>query len=446
MKAIVAGCLIAIAAVPAFTQYNIIGYYPSWKRASFPASKLPLSSLSCVIHAFAWPGIDGSLQTGDGVPDAALVTAVHGAKKKLLLSLGGAGNDSGFDTVSVHPERRSVFVKNVVLFLSENHYDGLDIDWEQPGTNAQRDSMVSMIRELRSAFDSVNTEYLITAAIPVTDYFGRWYNFPALLPYMNWFNAMTYDYHGSWSSHAGHNAPLYAPNDAADYSVDQSIQYLLNTRHIPKEKLVLGIPFYGKRFQAVSLLTPFSGEEDLTYAEVVDTVSNGGWVYHWDDGAQVPYYTNGSSIITFDDSTSVSAKCSYAKSRQLAGVMIWELSQDVIASGQPLFGAIVNGMTTGVDASRETEMNTAKSFVLLQNYPNPFNPATTITFTLTQAAEVHLAVFDPLGREVASLFNGLLVAGEHSTVFRAENISSGIYYLRLTAGTLTAVNKLMVLK
>ncbi|NBC16718.1 MAG: T9SS type A sorting domain-containing protein [Bacteroidetes bacterium] len=73
-------------------------------------------------------------------------------------------------------------------------------------------------------------------------------------------------------------------------------------------------------------------------------------------------------------------------------------------------------------------------FHLGANYPNPFNPQTTITYALPRGTEVHLAVYDVLGREVAVLVDGTRPAGRHAAVFEAGNLPSGMYLVRLNAG------------
>lgn len=85
-------------------------------------------------------------------------------------------------------------------------------------------------------------------------------------------------------------------------------------------------------------------------------------------------------------------------------------------------------------------------FALHQNYPNPFNPATTIAFALAEAATVRLNVYDIAGRWVATLASGVRDAGMHSVAFDGANLSAGVYFYRLEAGTFSATRKLMLLK
>jgi len=89
-------------------------------------------------------------------------------------------------------------------------------------------------------------------------------------------------------------------------------------------------------------------------------------------------------------------------------------------------------------------------FSLEQNYPNPFNPETRIVFNLPFSSNVKLKVFDVLGNEVSTLVNNFINAGEHKIDFNfnnlAKNISSGVYFYRLEAGSFIATKKMIYLK
>ena len=87
-----------------------------------------------------------------------------------------------------------------------------------------------------------------------------------------------------------------------------------------------------------------------------------------------------------------------------------------------------------------------KAFTLFQNYPNPFNPSTSISFNLPSRSYVSLKVFDILGREVATLVSEMLFAGEHSRQWNASNMSSGIYFYRMQAGSFVETKKLVLLR
>jgi len=91
-------------------------------------------------------------------------------------------------------------------------------------------------------------------------------------------------------------------------------------------------------------------------------------------------------------------------------------------------------------------IETVNGFALEQNYPNPFNPTTNISFTLPEASDVSLEVFNMQGQRVAAIAGGTMAAGSHNVSFDAANLSSGIYLYRLTAGAFTATNKMMLVK
>ncbi len=87
-----------------------------------------------------------------------------------------------------------------------------------------------------------------------------------------------------------------------------------------------------------------------------------------------------------------------------------------------------------------------ESFLLHQNFPNPFNPSTTIRFSLQQREEVTLRVFDVVGREVATLVNDELPGGDHSVVFAAGELASGVYFYTLSAGQFIQTRKALLMK
>ncbi len=87
-----------------------------------------------------------------------------------------------------------------------------------------------------------------------------------------------------------------------------------------------------------------------------------------------------------------------------------------------------------------------ESFVLEQNYPNPFNPTIVIAYQLPGQSIVTLKVFDVLGREVKTLVNDRQSAGLHSVTFNASNLTSGVYFYHLQAGSYSATKKLVFIK
>ncbi len=419
-------------------QYRTIGYYPMWSRASLPAQAVQYEYLTHILHAFAWPLADGSLAFSEAVVDTGLINATHRAGRKILLSFGGAGTlqTVNFALVTADTAKRRAFVQNVVKHLSTYHYDGADIDWEGPQNASEKANEAALIRELRTACRAADSSLLITMAVGVTNWSGQWHDFAALKLSVDWFNAMTYDFHGSWSAHAGHNAPLYASSSDFCGSVDGGITYLHQTRGIPEGQLALGLPFYGRRFQTAALYGPKTEPTvDIFYADVLFDLSHGS-LYVWDSASQAPYAMNSSGpyLDTFDDSTSLTIKCNYAKAHNLSGVTIWALGQDLSGGRQQLLEAVGQAMTTGPDAVKPDQEVIPHDYALLQNFPNPFNPETVVRYQLPEVNHVRLGVYDILGREVATLVNERQPAGTYQSRFNGSGLASGVYICRLIAG------------
>ena len=89
---------------------------------------------------------------------------------------------------------------------------------------------------------------------------------------------------------------------------------------------------------------------------------------------------------------------------------------------------------------------TPTKFELMQNYPNPFNPATMIKYQIAENSYVTLKVYDLLGKEIATLVNGSIKAGQYELQFNASSLTSGIYFYKLAAGNFTDTKKMIIIK
>jgi len=446
--------VLALLGVPVPAQYRVAGYYPMWNKSFLPPGGINYSAVTHIFHAFDWPNADGSIASGESGVDTALINTTHRASRKIVLSLGGAGatQAANFATVAADSNLRKTFAANVVSWITSRHYDGVDLDWEGPANAADKANEVSLVKQLRAALQAADSSLLLTMAVGASPWSGQWRDYSTLEQYVDWFNAMEYDFHGSWSSLAGHNAPLYAGTDPLTdpdyYSIDLSYQYLVGTRGISKSKILLGMPFYGKSFGTSVLYTSYTGEQDLAYRDILSSVGSGVWVYTWDAGSSAPLYVSDrpARIITLDDSLSIALKCQYAKTNGLAGVMIWEITQDVVGSSQPLMDVVCSQMfgTSSIDLAPLPAAPV--SYALERNFPNPFNPSTTIRFTIPISAHVTIRVFDILGREVATLLDAEKGAGSWSVLFDATSrrIASGVYYYRMDAGGFVATGKMIL--
>ncbi|HTY01805.1 MAG TPA: T9SS type A sorting domain-containing protein, partial [Bacteroidota bacterium] len=111
------------------------------------------------------------------------------------------------------------------------------------------------------------------------------------------------------------------------------------------------------------------------------------------------------------------------------------------------------GIGDGIELVKLTNVLTSvasqskpESFSLAQNYPNPFNPKTVISGQWSVTSDVRLVVYDVLGKEVAVLANGRYPAGKYAFTFDGTNLSSGVYFCRLTAQSYSAVRKMALVK
>ena len=99
-------------------------------------------------------------------------------------------------------------------------------------------------------------------------------------------------------------------------------------------------------------------------------------------------------------------------------------------------------MTTGVD----DDIEIPNSYSLHQNYPNPFNASTTINYSLSEENFVTIDVFDIMGRKIETLVSSKQNAGEHSVVWNANNVASGVYLYKINAGDFSETKRCNLLK
>ena len=110
------------------------------------------------------------------------------------------------------------------------------------------------------------------------------------------------------------------------------------------------------------------------------------------------------------------------------------------------FPAVQKFVYTEVTSIVDSRSDVPEGYALSQNYPNPFNPTTNIKFSIPEAADVTLKVYDITGREVATLVNQSMSAGTHTAQFDAANVSSGMYIYRMVANGYTLSGKMMLVK
>ncbi len=305
----------------------IQGYYPFWAQKNCPPEKIPFNYLTHLSHAFVYPDAKGNLIVPKNFLNSSVSEVSHKNGCKALLCLGGGGKFSGnFSSMAASPDAVDKFVKNVRKFVEKNNYDGIEIDWEFPDTRSDTKNLTNLLRKLRSA---LGKEFIINLVVNGTKYLGKWIDVKSVIDYIDYFVIMTYDYHGGWSRFSGHNAPLY-PYPVCDSSVKDGIIFWLNKGAEPS-KIIFGLPFFGAAFNSYSIGKSFTQFKHMHFKEIQE-LKRKGFVKMRDELACVPYLKqkNGPWIISYDDEISLKKKIRFAAKNNFAGVMIWEITSDMV--------------------------------------------------------------------------------------------------------------------
>ncbi len=329
----------------------VMGYYRTSNRSQLDHTQIAYEYLTHIAHAFAWPDASGNLVVPAGHLYPELNAAAHANGVKMILSLGGWGNCAGFPGMASTAANRARFIGQLVDFCKANAYDGVDIDWEFVSNDTEKADFTLFIEALGAALHAQAPRLLLTTATPSGNYYGRWIDYERLADDFDFIGFMTYDYHGAWSDHSGHNSPLYTPAGDSCGSLDETFTYA-RSRQVPLNKLLVGVPFFGRSFDCGALGRPFTTSEGWDYTAVM-ALPGSEWARVWDGEAKVPYMRRNDStkIISYDDMSSVGLKCQYVKDKTSAGVIIWELGGD-FRSGQSELLEVI-GKSFGAGSRRD---------------------------------------------------------------------------------------------
>jgi chitinase len=299
-----------------------------------------------ICHAFIVADGDGTIRPGRDVPSRALTADAHEAGVKVLVSLGGWGWDEQFASIVSVPEAEDRYAKAVLGIVADFDYDGIDLDWEYPDTEAEVAGFERLARRFRAGLDAIGEgrgrHLALTMAASANPRTLRWLKREFLLEAMDWVNVMTYDYAGDWSGYAGHHSPLHASSRAPGNppSTEATITHLIEARKIPADRLALGIPLYGRGFPvgepyASTKGVPKSRLPQGKYSNLA-RLREQGWTRLWDDETKNPWLIapDGKAVIGYDDAESVALKAAWARGKGLRGVFFWEINADRLADGK----------------------------------------------------------------------------------------------------------------
>ncbi len=181
-----------------------------------------------------------------------------------------------------------------------------------------------------------------------------------------------------------------------------------------------------------SWLNQISGASDYLYSVAFINAST-GWAVGW--YGTIFHTTNGGESWIIQPS---------GTNYYLNSVTFTDANNGWIVGG---YGTILHTSTGGTTwAPDERTNNLPKGFSLENNYPNPFNSRTTLFFSLPRAGRAKLTVYDLLGRNVATVFDGYQPAGEQHIPFDAKSLASGIYLYRLHSGSHSETRKFTVIR
>lgn len=169
----------------------------------------------------------------------------------------------------------------------------------------------------------------------------------------------------------------------------------------------------------------------------------------WVPGTNVCYLTsNGGAAGCAAKSTNGGATWTQMSTASITGITHMDLvytSGTVYAYAVATDGSVIKLVDVLVGVNNGNT-NIPSDYALEQNYPNPFNPSTTINYSLPEASNVTLKIYDVLGNEVMVVVNEHKTAGRHSATVDASNLASGVYFYRLEAGSYTDTKKMTLLK
>ncbi|KAL1892368.1 Chitinase 4 [Sporothrix stenoceras] len=262
---------------------------------------------------------------------------------KVLLSIGGYTNSANFTAPASRPQDRVLFAESAVKLVKELGFDGLDIDWEYPQNATDAANYVQLLYECRKALDAYGDSlgpnryhFELTVACPAGPQNFQNLDVPAMDRYLDFWNLMSYDYAGSWSSVSGHQANIYPHQTNPNITPASSAVavHYYQSRGVPTNKIVLGLPLYGRAFANTNGLGhPFEGTGPGSFeAGVWDYKAlpppDAQEQYDPDIVASSCYDPKTRTFFTYDTQPSTLAKATFIQDRGLGGAMWWEASGD----------------------------------------------------------------------------------------------------------------------
>lgn len=286
------------------------------------------SLLDAVIYAFVEINANGTLS----VPTPNYLRQLVNLKSynpelKVIAAIGGWGMD-GFSGAALTPTSRYNFAREANRIINEYGLDGIDIDWEYPGSSAagiearpeDRENFTLLLTAIRDVIGT--NKWLSVAGTGDVAYTTNSADITAIAPIIDYFNLMSYDFTAGEVGERGarHQANLYpSPLALAGFSVDGMVKNLISNG-MPSEKILLGVPFYGRLGATVTRSFDQLRQNYLNQA---------GYETIFDPQAMASYLVkDGEFVMSYDDALSIYLKGQYVLQNCLGGIFAWMSTYD----------------------------------------------------------------------------------------------------------------------
>jgi len=343
------------AGAPRSDRY-FVGYYRAdnlGKGSVLPLNRIKYEYYTHIIHIGLSFHSKGILNTKEGrMPSKELTAAAHRHGVVCLVSL--VGKKADFEHVAADPDVLRAFVSRMADLVQDCDYDGIDVDWEHPDSPAAGKGWTAMMQALRASLDQVAAKrgrrYWLTTALPA-GWGGAHLDSAVVRKVVDFINVMCYDGFGPWGGRAGNHAPLFAdPADPRGLSMAKGMRYWRDTKKIPADKLVMGMPFYGYicyGYKPYGKIDPKAPEKRVDggsgWSSIRKKIKDGKWERRFEKTSMASWFfaPDDSAFVAADDAAVIALKTRWAAKQGFRGVFMWSMRLDVLADGsRPLLDAM----------------------------------------------------------------------------------------------------------
>jgi spore germination protein YaaH len=360
----------------------VFGWYPYWNGTAY--TEFDFSLLSDVAYfSYEVDAATGNYKSIYNWKTTPLIDLARAAGTRVSLAV---TLFAGHKTFLENSVSRQTLIDSLVSLVKLRNAQGVNIDFEAV-PSSQRNNLASFMKDLGTRFHADIPGSVVSIALPSVDW-NKSFDVVSMLPYVDLFLIMGYDYYYSGSSRAGPVAPKNNGTVWTPYDATRSVRYYLQTG-IPNNQLCLGVPYYGYEWATADSLvnssTTGKGSTRL-YKDAVSMASGAGRL--WDRNASVPYYQyhNGSAWYQcwYDDAYSLGYKYDLVNTYNIAGIGIWALGYD--RSKQDLWNMLREKFTSCGNTS------CMGSFTDMGGPEGNYFTNDNYTFTLTQPAAAKISV------------------------------------------------------